>query len=70
MPKRHLRIIAGSIVGLLILLELRAAPLRWYHTVETPPVYRWLSDAPISGAVVELPLDKSNQYEVLLRSTV
>ncbi|MFA6958038.1 MAG: DUF4214 domain-containing protein [Thermoanaerobaculia bacterium] len=44
-------------ISLLLLLELRAAPIRWYFFDTRPPVvYKWLAKAPTTGAVLELPI--------------
>ncbi|MBI2215335.1 MAG: hypothetical protein HYU52_16920, partial [Acidobacteria bacterium] len=44
-------------LGIVLLLELRAAPIRWYFfEPKAPAVYEWLAEAPASGAVLELPI--------------
>jgi hypothetical protein len=44
-------------LALVLLLELRAAPIRWYFfDTKAPAVYEWLATAPVSGAVLELPI--------------
>jgi hypothetical protein len=59
------------IVPLLLVLETRVAPIRWYMAVpEAPDVYRWLAKQPGRGAVVELPIDVAgSEYLYLLRAT-
>ncbi len=50
------RAVVGSVAILLLLFELRAAPILWYLTPPQPEVYAWMADAPVSGAVLELPI--------------
>jgi len=55
----------------LLLLELRAAPIRWYlATGETPAVYPWLARQQLRGAVLELPMDQPSVYPYLFFSHV
>jgi hypothetical protein len=57
---------AAAIVPLLFLIELRAAPIRWYPAVpRDPEVYAYLRDHD-TGPIAELPIDG---YEYLLRAT-
>lgn len=67
----HSRSAALSVLGLIVLFELRAAPIRWYFApVETPDVYQWLDRNPLSGAILELPIDDTgSEYHYLLRAT-
>jgi len=69
--KRSASRIAGVGIATLMLFELRAAPIRWYFApIETPEVYQWLDRTPISGALLELPVDsKGSEYQYLLRAT-
>jgi hypothetical protein len=61
----------GIVLTAAMLLELRAAPIRWYLTTgETPPVYRWLAAQNIRGAVLEVPVDQPSTYEYLYFATV
>ncbi|HVT44975.1 MAG TPA: DUF4214 domain-containing protein [Thermoanaerobaculia bacterium] len=68
--------VAGTSVAillpLLLLFELRAAPLRWYLALpDPPPVYRWLATIPIEGALLELPISEGeSEHTYLWRSTV
>ena len=63
--------VVGWIVPLLLLLELRAAPIRWYLTTgHTPAVYEWLSTAQFDGGVLELPMQQDVVYRYLLFATV
>ncbi len=53
---RHQRWLAAAI-PLLFIVELHAAPIRWYRApIETPEVYRWLATQNVR-AVAELPMD-------------
>jgi hypothetical protein len=55
----------------LMLLELRAAPVRWYLTTgEVPEVYRRLARQDVKGGVLELPADPLHNYEYLYFATV
>ncbi len=64
------RWMAWAVVPLL-LVELRAAPIRWYLTAsDPPPVYKWLATEAVSGPVVELPINYvGSEYRYLLRAT-
>jgi hypothetical protein len=59
------------LVAVLLLLELRAAPVRWQLLPsDTPPVYGWLNETK-PRAIVELPVrERLNDYVYLLRATV
>jgi hypothetical protein len=51
------RPLVAAAISLVLLLELRAAPIRWYFFDARPPaVYGWLAKAPTTGAVLELPI--------------
>lgn len=68
---RAVRVAIATVTGALLLVELRAAPIRYFLVPLDPrPVYEWVREAPISGAVVELPLTQGNAYEYAWRSTV
>jgi hypothetical protein len=57
------------LVVVLLLVELRAAPLCWQLLPsDTPPVYRWLASAR-PHAVLELPRDQFADYAYLLAAT-
>lgn len=62
---------AAAVVPILFLIELRAAPIRWYDAApRDPDVYRWLKDAPLTGAIAEVPIDEGgSEYLYLLRAT-
>ena len=48
-------------LALAFLLELKAAPIRWWDALpEVPPVYRWLESHDIHGSILELPIDENN----------
>jgi hypothetical protein len=53
----------------LFLVELRAAPIRWYLVVPEPrPVDRWLATQPVR--IIEVPFDDGEaEYGVMLRAT-
>jgi hypothetical protein len=60
-----------AVVATLLLLELRAAPIRWYLVpLDQRAVYEWIRDTPIRGAVVELPVADFAAYEYVWRATV
>lgn len=61
---------AAWAVGPLLLLELRAAPIRWYIAQsEAPPVYGWVGGN-ATGPIVELPINYvGSEYRYLLRAT-
>jgi hypothetical protein len=51
------RLLAGGLIVAALLLELRAAPILWYSSPSgSPPVYRWLAEQELRGAVLELPI--------------
>jgi hypothetical protein len=65
---RRVRGAIAALLSLALLAELRAVPIRWHLANPEPPaVYRWLANAPISGAILELPMDRA--YSYLLRAT-
>jgi len=52
-----------ALLAIALLIELRAAPIRWYlGTGETPAVYTWLARQKLNGAVLELPMDQTSVY--------
>lgn len=54
----------------LLLVELNAAPIRWYLTPgETPPVYAWLAQHPNDGPIIEVPLEQEPSYAYMLHAT-
>ncbi|MEO8036413.1 MAG: hypothetical protein ABI837_18395, partial [Acidobacteriota bacterium] len=60
----------AALVAVAFLVELRAAPIRWYQALpDPPPVYRWLAGANLKGGTLELPLDQGSDYGYLLRAT-
>jgi hypothetical protein len=65
---RRQRWIAAAI-PLLFIVELRAAPIRWYRApLDVPPVYRWLAAQKVRAAV-ELPIDVAgSEYLYSFRS--
>ncbi|HEX8171054.1 MAG TPA: hypothetical protein VF824_10995 [Thermoanaerobaculia bacterium] len=67
LPRRAVAIAAS----LLLLVELRAAPIRWYLTTgRTPQVYRWLARQDLrGGALLELPMEQARVYPYLLHAT-
>lgn len=67
---RRQRWIAAAI-PLLLIVELRAAPIRWYRApVEVPEVYRWLAAQNVR-AVAELPIDiAGSDYLYAFRAVV
>jgi len=59
---------AGVAVAVAFLIELDAAPIRWWCTTpEIPQVYRWLRTQ--RGPIAELPIDVTNTYTYLRFST-
>ena len=56
-------------IPILFIVELRAAPIRWYRApVEVPEVYRWLAKQNMR-AVVELPIDvRGSEYLYMFRA--
>ncbi len=66
-PRRRWQAIALTFA---LLLELRAAPIRWYLTTgATPPIYRWLASQNVKS-VLEVPIDQPSTYEYLYFATV
>jgi hypothetical protein len=63
------RVWLAALVPLALLVELRAAPMRWYMTlIEPSPVYGWLARQPLGGAVLELPVGVgASDFDYLLR---
>ncbi|HKO54262.1 MAG TPA: hypothetical protein VJ276_00210 [Thermoanaerobaculia bacterium] len=61
---------AAAVVPLLFLIELRAAPIRWYAAApRDPEVYTWLRDHD-TGPIAEVPIDEGgSDYRYLLRAT-
>lgn len=52
----HRRPLVFGALALVLLIELRAAPIRWYlFEPATPPVYEWLAATDGTGAVLEIP---------------
>lgn len=66
---RRWRWAAAVVVGLFV-IELRAAPIRWYVAVrDVPPVYRWLAAQP--ARIIEVPFGRFEQeYGPMRWSTV
>ena len=66
------RVWIGALVAVALLVELHAAPIRWYLlSSETPPVYDWLRTANARGGVLELPLnEQGSDYLAMLRATI
>ncbi|MBV9497275.1 MAG: hypothetical protein JOZ54_23770, partial [Acidobacteria bacterium] len=60
----------AALVPLLFLIELRAAPIRWFASApRDPEVYSWLR-AYDTGPIAELPIDEEgSDYRYLLRAT-
>jgi len=56
--------------AVLLVIELRAAPIRWFMTVpDVPPVYRWLAAQPVR--IAELPIGiPGPEYEYLRWATI
>lgn len=62
---------AAAAIAALMLLELRAAPIRWYLTTgEVPEVYHWLAKQDVRGGVLELPAGPLHDYEYMYFATV
>lgn len=58
------------VIAAALLVELHAAPIRWYIArPEAPPVYRFLTAHRGDGPIVELPLRQEEQYAYMLRAT-
>jgi hypothetical protein len=71
-PARRLAAVGTPVfAGAILLLELNTVPVRWWPVdPRHPQVYQWLRNAPISGAVFELPMEMgSDEYGYLLRQT-
>jgi hypothetical protein len=62
----------GGLVAIVFVVELHAAPIRWYLLPSgTPAVYEWLRTANVRGGVLELPIhEQGSDYWYLLRATV
>lgn len=62
----------GALVAVAFLVELHAAPIRWYLLPsQVPPVYDWLRTADVRGGVLELPLnEQGSDYLAMLRATI
>lgn len=57
-------------IACLFLIELHAAPIRWYIArPEAPPVYAYLAAHRADGPIIELPLRQKDQYAYMLRAT-
>ncbi|HXI11588.1 MAG TPA: hypothetical protein VNM92_02950 [Thermoanaerobaculia bacterium] len=66
---RSTQLVIGGLLGLLCWVDLQE-DLGWTRVhPATPAVYQWLADAPIRGAVLELPMDSWLTFEFLLRAT-
>ena len=66
---RTVSMAATAVVSTLLLIELRAAPIRYFLTpTEERPVYAWLKSVPLRGAVAELPVAQSDAYVYLWRA--
>jgi len=63
------RRVLGYVVAVLLLIELRAAPIRWYTvSPQTPQAYRWLTSQ--HARVLELPIGQEQfDYLFMYRST-
>lgn len=62
-PRRNIVAIA---LTALFLIELRAAPIRYYLTTgKTPAVYTWLAQQHDVAPVLELPMDQAHAYSYL-----
>lgn len=63
---------SGALIAIAFVIELHAAPIRWYLLPSgTPPVYEWLRDASVRGGVLELPIhEQGSDYWYLLRAAV
>lgn len=64
------RALVVPVISVLLLLELQAAPVRWYFfDTKTPAVHQWLAAAPVSGGVLELPIEQNGwgEYIALFR---
>lgn len=62
--------VPATLVAALLLLELRAAPIRYFlEPEENRPVYAWLANQKLHGGVMELPMDQPNAYRYMFRAT-
>ncbi|HWS71208.1 MAG TPA: hypothetical protein VN605_03805 [Thermoanaerobaculia bacterium] len=60
----------GAAICIALLLELRAAPIRYYLVAPEPsPVARWLATQPRGTVVAELPMDQEHVYRYLFDAT-
>ncbi|MEO8218369.1 MAG: hypothetical protein ABI718_14910, partial [Acidobacteriota bacterium] len=67
---RRFSIAVTALLPLLLLFELRAAPIDWYYAErEPPPAYRWLASTDIHGAIAEMPFGLDPEYLYVLRAT-
>jgi hypothetical protein len=59
------------VICALFVMELDAAPIRWFlANPEPPPVYRWLAGLPMHRAIVELPIAYfDSEYVYMYRAT-
>lgn len=66
------RVAVVAMIALVLLFELRAAPIRWLlFEPATPAVYEWLAEAPVTGAVAEVPFGVEwSEYVYLFGATV
>lgn len=63
---RRWKWLATVAVALAFTLELRPKPFTWYQSItDQPPVYSWIRDVPVRGAIVELPLTDDGPREVV-----
>ena len=60
----------ATVAAGLFLIELHAAPIRWYLVApDRPPVYRWLATQP--ARIIEVPFDAGDaEYGTMLGATV
>ncbi len=67
---RGVRIGLTCAIAMVLLFEMRIAPIRWYLIPTEPrPVYEWLRSASIEGPILELPMTQEKAYEYLWRAT-
>lgn len=68
---RRFGVAAGIVICLGLAIELEVRPVRWYRLPSNVPnVYAWLSDAPFTGGVLEVPLrQRASEYWYVLRAT-
>lgn len=63
---RRWKCVAASVLVIAFTFELRPKQFNWYQSItDQPPVYYWLEDVPIRGAIVELPLTDDGPREVV-----